>query len=304
MQFLRIYNILLAEVVCGGRRMATGRIFGISNKGWQTLVSWTLAGTTGCTLFAVTFNYFAFRSLDSVAMTRGIIAAIVLPVLLAGPLFFYLTLKMRELARLNHQLSELATKDFGTGLLNRRALIMRVNDETAKMAFNPAISHLFLVVDADRFKSINDQFGHACGDEALRLISTVLEGSVRSYDIVGRIGGEEFAVFLPNVPQIDAPYIADRLRRAVASSEFRPDGVRYDLSVSIGGVVYQNAIDFTELFKAADINLYKAKEQGRNCSIITAFGDCHPVRNNPAAMENAVYSESERRRPAYIAAFA
>jgi diguanylate cyclase len=276
--------------------MSGQRLFGISGKGWRTLVTWTLSGTLGCILFAVTFNFFAFRNLDNTAMSRGIIVAVILPVLLAGPLFFYLTLKMRELARLNYQLNELATKDFGTGLLNRRALIMRVNDETAKMAFNPSISHLFLVVDADRFKAVNDQFGHAHGDEALKLISAALEKSVRGYDIVGRIGGEEFAVFLPNVSAKDATYIADRLRRAVASSEFKPKGVRYDLSVSVGGVIYQTATPFTELFKAADANLYAAKEQGRNRAIITLLEESRPARED--IVSNAAFeaANAERRK--------
>ena len=251
------------------------------------LLKWTLFGTFGCILFATIFNYFVFRDLDNTARSRGLMVAIILPILLAGPLFFYLTLKLRELARLNYQLHELATQDFGTGLLNRRAFIARVNDETAKMAFSPSITHLFLVVDADRFKAINDRFGHVCGDEALRLISAALEKSVRSYDIVGRIGGEEFAVFLPNVSTKDAPYIADRLRRAVASSEFLPKGIRYDLSVSVGGVIYRKATAFTELFQAADANLYVAKEHGRNCSIVTLLGESH-----------AVVQENERRRTA------
>ena len=277
--------------------MSSRKLFGVSGKGWRTLTTWTGSGTAGCILFAVTFNYFAFRDLDSAAMTRGIAVAIVLPILLAGPLFFYLTLKLRELARLNHQLNELATKDFGTGLLNRRALIMRVNDETAKMAFNPAITHLFLVVDADRFKSINDKFGHAQGDEALKLISAALEKSVRSYDIVGRIGGEEFAVFLPNVSTKDALYIADRLRRAVASSEFKPKGVRYDLSVSVGGVIYQEATAFTELFKAADANLYAAKEQGRNRSIISQYSESYASKESgPDTTDTAAEGHNTGRR--------
>jgi diguanylate cyclase len=281
--------------------METKRVLGVSSKGWRTLVTWTVAGTLGCILFAVTFNYFAFSDLNHSAMSRGIIVAVVLPILLAGPLFFFLTLKLRELSRLNYQLNELATKDFGTGLLNRRALIMRVNDETAKMAFHPEVSHLFLVVDADGFKAVNDKFGHAHGDEALRIISGALEKAVRSYDIVGRIGGEEFAVFLPNVAKKDALYVADRLRRAVASSEFRPNGVRYDLSVSVGGLIYQDAMAFTELFQAADANLYAAKEQGRNCSIITSWEDCHPARDesavdNGSSDEKSSQRDVERRR--------
>lgn len=276
--------------------MSAFRVMGVSTKGWRTLITWTFSGTFGCVLFAVAFNYFAFRDLDDVALGRGLAVAIMLPILLAGPLFFYLTLKMRELSRLNYQLNELATKDFGTGLLNRRALITRVNDETAKMSFNVAVTHLFLVVDADRFKSINDKYGHAAGDDALKLISAALEKSVRSYDIVGRIGGEEFAVFLPNVTPKDAFYIADRLRRAVASSEFKPKGNRHDLSVSIGGVIYKDATAFGDLFKGADANLYAAKEQGRNRSIITLFDESYPPRCNDLTSSDADAEAAFTRR--------
>jgi diguanylate cyclase len=223
-------------------------------------------------------------------------------VLLAGPLFFYLTMKMRELARANHLLKELATKDPGTGLLNRRALISRVNEESSKMAFNPRITHLFLVVDADRFKSINDRFGHAAGDEALALISGALQKSVRHYDVVGRIGGEEFALSLPNVSIDDAVYIAERLRRSITSLPFRPRGARHDLSVSIGGVIYNEATAFSDLFKAADGNLYAAKANGRNCCIITHYGDHAPTRAENDLGEEGL--EPRMRRTVVPAAFA
>ena len=151
--------------------------FGISSRGGRSLLKWTLGGTFGCLMISVLFNYFMFRDLDTVAQMRGLAVAIILPIVLAGPLFFYLTLKMREMARMNHHLHELATKDFGTGLLNRRALIVRIDNECKKMAFKSSLAHLFLVVDADRFKLINDKFGHTQGDEALKLIASALENA-------------------------------------------------------------------------------------------------------------------------------
>jgi diguanylate cyclase len=254
------------------------RLFGMSMRGWRMVAGWTLAGTAGCIAFSVAFNALVFFDLEMKIFLRAIAVAVVLPVLLAGPLFFYLTMKMRELARANHQLNELATRDPGTGLLNRRALISRVNEESAKMAFNPRITHLFVVVDADRFKLINDRFGHSSGDEALALIAGALQKSVRHYDVVGRIGGEEFALSLPNVSIDDAIYISERLRRSVTSLQFRPRGQRHDLSVSIGGVIYNEPTAFSDLFKAADGNLYAAKAEGRNCCIITHYGDHAPTR--------------------------
>jgi diguanylate cyclase len=215
---------------------------------------------------------------------RSITVAVLLPIMLAGPLFFYLTLKMRELARLNHMFREMATKDVVTGLLNRRALIAQISEMSRKIAADPSGSHLFLVVDADHFKQINDTFGHHHGDEALRLIGTALKASVRKHDVVGRLGGEEFGVLLVNVGPGDALYVADRLRRAVASSEFRPARDRHDITVSIGGVVFKEALPFSELFKAADANMYRAKDEGRNRSIISHYSEHFQIFNDTHRM--------------------
>ena len=169
-----------------------------------------------------------------------------------------------------------------------------------KQAAHPSGTHLFLVVDADYFKRINDVHGHACGDEALKLIADALRNAVRGYDIVGRIGGEEFAMLLPYVKNEDAHYIADRLCRAVASVEFKPHRERYDLTVSVGGVVYYEAMPFSELFRAADANLYAAKDQGRNGAVVTDFGEhCTPRQELelPEDIRSITLSAGRRRSP-------
>ncbi|MCU0831164.1 MAG: GGDEF domain-containing protein [Rhizobiaceae bacterium] len=258
--------------VAGSGRASAERFLGISPRGWRSLALWTSVGTGGCVAFSVAFNYLVFRDMEPSAFARGIAVAILLPMMLAGPLFFYLTLKLRELARLNHKLHDLATLDHVTGLLNRGALIAAMDAQTARMAAASPTTHLFLVVDADRFKSINDRFGHQTGDEALSLIAGTLRGSVRGHDLVGRLGGEEFGVLLLNVPAADATYVVDRLRRAVASVEFRPIRERVDLSVSIGGVLFHDDLPFSQVFRAADANLYAAKHEGRNRGVVTVFG--------------------------------
>jgi diguanylate cyclase (GGDEF)-like protein len=184
---------------------------------------------------------------------------------------------------LNHILHEMATHDHVTGLLNRRALINEVTEVTQRAAAADGQTHLFLVLDADRFKQINDRFGHARGDEALAIIARALKSSIRQYDLIGRLGGEEFGILLPRVEAADAPYVADRLRRAVSSADFRPARDRHDLSVSVGGVVFNDARPFSELFSAADANLYRAKDEGRNRCVVTSL---------PEAFEQA----EQRRR--------
>ncbi len=121
-----------------------------------------------------------------------------------------------------------------------------------------------LVIDADHFKAINDRFGHGQGDEALRIISRAIRNSVRGGDLVGRLGGEEFGVFLPGANEMNAADVAERIRRAIADAAFLPNGARCPLSVSVGGAVYEVRIDFSDLFRVADQRLYEAKEAGRN----------------------------------------
>jgi hypothetical protein len=94
---------------------------GISVRGWLKLASWTVFGTLGCLAVSFGFNWLAFRGMGPEAMRQGLISATVLPILLAGPLFFFLTLKLRELAIVNHKLNDLASLDGLTGCLNRRA---------------------------------------------------------------------------------------------------------------------------------------------------------------------------------------
>ena len=249
------------------------KIFGTSLRGWRNVILWTIGGTSGCILFSVLFNSAVFAEMPDQAYRLGILVAIVLPTLLAGPLFFYLTLKMRELARANYKLHILATEDSLTGLSNRSAMIDAVQ-ERSEICANSAkkTTDLFVVVDADHFKKINDLFGHAEGDRALRLIAHSLRDGVRKNDVAGRIGGEEFALLLVDVTINDAIYIVDRLRRAISAISYKPNGIRYDLSVSLGGVVHDGKKSFAQLFKAADTNLYQAKADGRNCSVVTNFG--------------------------------
>jgi diguanylate cyclase len=119
-------------------------------------------------------------------------------------------------------------------------------------------------VDADHFKHINDEHGHQIGDQALKIIATTIRDALTGAEIVGRIGGEEFAVFLPNVDRERAFEIADGIRRKIGNIIFPEDNAERILSVSIGGVSFSNPASYKELFKVADRRLYEAKASGRN----------------------------------------
>ena len=133
-----------------------------------------------------------------------------------------------------------------------------------------------LILDIDNFKAINDLYGHHAGDEALTIMARSIRSVLRDGDIVGRMGGEEFGVFLPGVSEDEAAAGAERVRRSVNLAVFAPEGQRRDLSVSIGGAVFTGKTTFTDLFRIADQRLYGAKHAGRNVAAIVQVED-HPV---------------------------
>lgn len=194
---------------------------------------------------------------------QGLLASILIPMVLGGPSTFFLVLQHAQLRHANSQLERIATTDWLTTCLNRGAFTTAASSYLDRLA--PAgDGGALLIVDADDFKGVNDRFGHAAGDEALRLIADAIRKSVRGSDLVGRLGGEEFGVLLAQADLAAADHVAERIRRAVAGIAFAPDGISCPLSVSIGGATYANKAPFEELYRHADNHLYEAKNTGRD----------------------------------------
>jgi diguanylate cyclase (GGDEF)-like protein len=231
-------------------------------------------GTIGCVIVAVTFNALFFGDLGPEALRRSLISATLLPIVLGLPLFFYLSMRLRGLAVMNRRLGMVARTDSLTSCLNRGAFTTKVNQVLSERG--PRGTGALLMIDADNFKSINDVFGHDKGDEALTIIAQAIRSVLRAGDLVGRMGGEEFAVYLPGVDQRDAETIGERIRFSVSLADFAPHGRQRHLSVSIGGAVFEGAADFSELFRIADQRLYGAKQSGRNRVTIVHIND-HPA---------------------------
>ncbi|MAA65391.1 MAG: sensor domain-containing diguanylate cyclase [Alteromonadaceae bacterium] len=170
-----------------------------------------------------------------------------------------------ERKALEQELSRMATHDALTGLLNRRELEARLESEVRRARrYRRPVALLW--IDVDHFKSVNDRFGHAKGDDVLRRISDLLQSSVRAVDIAARYGGEEFVVVLPERDLEEASETAERLRSLVAEQDIEvAEGESINLSVSIGVAVYPlHGDNWQTLCSVADKAMYAAKSAGRN----------------------------------------
>jgi diguanylate cyclase len=232
---------------------------------WLAVFRWTFAVGLVSVAVSVAVSYAILSTLSQGLNGPGLMAAILLPLLLGGPMTFWHLVRLQQLRLANQKLQVLASTDWLTACLNRRAFTNLVSDHLnlAQEADRPPCGAL-LVIDADHFKAVNDHYGHDRGDEALLLMAKIIRSKVREGDLVARIGGEEFGVFLQDADRETAGLIAERLRRGVNAASFAPEGTAHALSISIGGAVVANTISFTELFRIADQNLYRAKQSGRN----------------------------------------
>ncbi|WP_148714361.1 sensor domain-containing diguanylate cyclase [Chitinolyticbacter meiyuanensis] len=179
--------------------------------------------------------------------------------------------RTRELQHANARLAEMATTDELTGLNNRREW-QRRGAETMMLARRNGEPISLLMLDLDHFKSVNDNHGHLVGDLVLRAVSQACLATLRTTDNLGRWGGEEFVVMLPDTPLIEAARVAEKLRSNVAAAQV-PDGDNDPITVtiSIGVTTLRPAdSDLDDLIKRADDALYAAKRAGRNRVVIDA----------------------------------
>jgi len=162
------------------------------------------------------------------------------------------------------RLMELATTDSLTGLHNRRYFM-----DTATQEFERARRYQMplslLMIDADRFKSINDRFGHHIGDEVLKVLAMIGRRQLREIDLLARLGGEEFAILLPQTDFADAWVVAERLRQTIAEHTVDTEQGLLNFTISLGlSSLDPVTADLDDLLRQADIALYQAKQNGRN----------------------------------------
>ncbi len=212
-----------------------------------------------------------------------------------------------QLQAANSRLLKLAVTDERTNLHNDRYLRQRLSEEF-KRSLRYGTHLAILLLDLDRFKKVNDRYGHDCGDSVLREFGEILVDSARETDIVGRYGGEEFLMVLPNTDGIKAAIVGERIRKMTEDHLFRYQDqiVRVTVSAGIASVPANRDIREEEQFvRAADDALYRAKEAGRNKVIVDRAsmpskildGDLSPIFNASYEEEESPRGNRSRRSP-------
>ena len=185
------------------------------------------------------------------------------------------------IAMVNERLVELlehsAGYDWLTGTMNRKNLEKNA-DIMASKTLKSKQSHAMLLMDLDHFKSINDTYGHLSGDQVIRLFADLLKDNVREIDLIGRYGGEEFCVLMPNSTESEALILAERIRQKYEVTPIHFNDAHIKCTVSIGVCDSNKAgIYFKNMFSAADQSLYAAKNSGRNQVVL--FSDLNLVQD-------------------------
>jgi diguanylate cyclase (GGDEF)-like protein len=276
----RVIVTNLAIIPCSG--MITWTLLRTRMSG-QRLVPWTIAGLFGAVVAGNTIRVVdaavRWRGVGSNAFEAPLLAlwlALTLALVFLSATGFVVMIQLRVQARLDR----LANHDPLTGILNRRAFRRQVIDALRRAAQGPVAGTL-LLMDLDRFKQLNDHFGHLAGDRVLRAFANVLISGLPPDAIIGRFGGDEFCVLLPGASIAEASRHAERIRGATEGLAVVIGPALLRVQVSIGLAELPPSLSFNELLRRADHALYQAKSAGRNAVVGAASS---PELVEPAPM--------------------
>jgi diguanylate cyclase (GGDEF)-like protein len=177
------------------------------------------------------------------------------------------SLLVATVAQKNSQLRELAITDSLTGAYNRR-YFMEAAPVSMERDRRLNVDAFIVILDVDKFKSINDTYGHTTGDKVLIETVSRIRAALRPYDLLARYGGEEFIIYVSNIKLDDVYGFAERLRLSICNQEFRHGDICFVVTVSLGAAKLDDNQDIDKAIKSADEAMYTAKKEGRNRVVI------------------------------------
>ena len=215
--------------------------------------------TTSAVLILNGYYGFSIRLNVALALVIGV-------TLVVAPLINWVLVGiMLRIYRLEKEMRDLASYDTLTGLLSRHAFLENAN-RAISLANRHGTAFAVLIIDIDHLKSINDQHGHPAGDAVLKLLAEVVNSVARRSDIVGRLGGEEFAMLLPSTNTDEAREFCERLHEAIGKAvlNYQNSVIRYTVSIGLTASSTGSLDSIENLLAHADLALYQAKRDGRN----------------------------------------
>ena len=257
----------------------------------QFTVGWMIyAATTGIALLLVgdRFAYPGTSALQ-IGLVWGMFALALRLLTLVNVQFGHMRAALSEKNRQLHislqQIEEMASHDHLTGVCSRRNLVQMLEAEIIRSV---RTDHEFCVVmlDLDHFKLINDNFGHPVGDVVLKAVCDVAVKTLRAVDRVGRLGGEEFGILMPETSMAQALLAMERIRTAIARSDWAEIAPGLSVTFSAGVAAFMVGDTLESIIKRADDAMYRAKHAGRNC-IMAATVHFDELQHQPAATGSA-----------------
>lgn len=263
--WIRIANTSLFMVVIGLWPLISLRSYSSAFDSHSIAVPFLRLGFSLMIIsYALWFGYaIRVQPLGQLGSIEGQLASVALLQLLCTIVILNISFVLLVMERIHRQLSHRAAVDDLTAVFNRRAFNQIAEVELAR-ADRSHIWPALLALDLDHFKSVNDRFGHAAGDEVLRRFGALIKSCTRAGDIVARMGGEEFAALLPSTDLARATSVAERIRTALEAEIFVVEGQRFSVTTSIGLTIILPHDTLHCAFVRADAALYAAKDAGRN----------------------------------------
>lgn len=172
-----------------------------------------------------------------------------------------------DLEQKNDELDRMSTTDYLTGLSNRRYMMERLKEEEARSS-RGGIPMAILMCDIDRFKRVNDTYGHEFGDLVIREVTGIICDNTREYDVLSRWGGEEFLLLLPETNLDGAVSVAEKIRKAVERKTITSGKSEYNVTLTIGAALYDHSVSISDNINNADEALYEGKDAGRNKTLV------------------------------------